>query len=733
MVDIVLRGNADEVDLEVCWMACNLDENNCVAHIAPKKTRRNCTENPYCISRLGLETFEELAQSESEPEVTERRNSSRQPCGLTNAGNFCYVNSFLQIWFNDLKFRQCIYNWRPSDNWTMPQTAKLNIEDVMNCLQKLFIAMQFTPFKSTHAGELIEVLRLNNQQQDVQEFHTRFFDTLERNMESHPNGLPILNVIWKLFESRIDQDLSCAYCEWKSTTTSEHRSLQLSIALHDNLVSAIQAFFAEEMLNDFQCQSGKCKYSGHVSRTSKFVQLPQVLVIQLKRYVVGRNLRARKLQHAFHFPRILTGQQLRPGVAGVLDYKLCAVMIHRGKRMDAGHYYDIIYEPNIGKWFIYNDDIVTETTAPGYSGRLTNRTMTAAAGGCYALIYRKLGTGVQRGPMQAPPPKVLTEVENKLEEDFARKKNDDGTAFAVWKRLIGERSVWLRQLWTELEVHNGMAFLDRPEDISFLPTALLCDILDKELTAPVSAVAIPLCAHNRLRPGLFTRGTLKAVNTSAARRLIKEYNVNMTLQNGADFCLECVWKIRAHFVAEFRGPRLHGDVEDFFYPGGAFVYIKVQKNTDPEVVNRHAFMWISRRKRSKNLLKIKMCSDQTVDDLKWRIFETIHHPPANQTLYRVRSITQRRQTVRLPDVELQGDWTLETALVPPNNLDEPLILILQAQEGDEDEDKDKQSASTTDVKEYKEEQSACTNSPEEDESEESSGTSNGAGFEDSAL
>uniref|UniRef100_A0A914HIG8 Ubiquitin carboxyl-terminal hydrolase n=2 Tax=Globodera rostochiensis TaxID=31243 RepID=A0A914HIG8_GLORO len=737
MVDIVLRGNADEVDLELCWMACNLDENKCLAHIAPKKTRRNCTENPYCINRLGLEKFEELAQSENEPKVTERRNSSKQPCGLINAGNFCYVNSFLQTWFNNFKFRQCIYKWRPSDNWTMPQNAKLNIEAVMNCLQKLFITMQFTPFASTHAGELIELLRLNNQQQDVQEFHTLFFDTIERNIESHPNSLPVFNIIWKLFESRINQTLYCEYCKWTCTTTDEHRSLQLGINRHDNLGAAIKAFFEAEILSDFQCPHQKCQYKGHVSRTREFVQLPEVLIIQLNRFVVGRNLRVRKLQHAMHFPRILTGEQLQPGVAGTRDYTLCAVMIHRGKRMDAGHYYDIIHEPTIGKWFTYNDGIVTETTAPGYSGRLTNKSMTAEVGGCYALVYRKLGTGVQRGPMQAPAPNVLTEVENKLEEDFARKKNDDGTAFEIWKRLIGERSVRLRQLWTELEVHNGMSFLDRPDGITFLPTALLRDILAKEHKAfdgcksvdstyapsPVSAVAIPVCAHNQLRPGPFTRGTLKAVNTLAARRLIREYNVNLTQRNGADFCLVCLWKIRDYFVAEFAGPRLPDFVEDFFYPGGAFIYIKVQKSLDPEVINRNALMWISRRKKSKNLIKIKMCSDETIDDLKARIYETIRHPPANQTLYRARSTNLRRQTVRQVDVELEGNWTLEEALIPPDNLEQPLILILSVEDGDEDNDEqstsdgkeDNDEQSTSDGKEDNDEQSACNNSPEEDE------------------
>jgi ubiquitin C-terminal hydrolase len=37
-----------------------------------------------------------------------RRDVDKQPCGLYNAGNFCYLNSFLQTWYNDLVFRQCM-------------------------------------------------------------------------------------------------------------------------------------------------------------------------------------------------------------------------------------------------------------------------------------------------------------------------------------------------------------------------------------------------------------------------------------------------------------------------------------------------------------------------------------------------------------------------------------------------------------------------------------------------
>ncbi|KAI3421054.1 hypothetical protein GPALN_014680 [Globodera pallida] len=641
--------------------------------------------------------LDKLSESQKAPKKMVRRDSSRQPCGLTNAGNFCYVNSFLQTWFNDLKFRQCIYNWRPSENWTKPPTAKLNIEATMNCLQQLFITMQFTPFESTNAGAFIKLLRLGNQQQDVQEFHTLFFDTIKLNLDSHPNGRPILDVIQQ-FQSRINQTIFCANCNRTRVTAGEYQhSLQIAIDGHQSLISAIQSFLAPELLEDYRCD--QCKGRGLVARTARLTQLPEVLIVQLSRFVVGSNGRVRKLQHAVQYPRILAGHELQQDVVGAADYKLCAVMIHQGPGMNSGHYYDIIRDPIIGKWFSYNDATVTEKPAPGYSGVLTKKPKaTADTKGCYALIYRKAGSE-PTGPVQSP----ANDVKNKLEEDFSRKHNDDLAAFGVWKKLIDERRIQLRQLWSELEVCDGWDFIDDPKDITFLPTALLSDILAKEHTAfeecksvdskyepsQVSAVDIPLCEHDLVIPGPLNRGALKAVKTSAAQAMIREYNVKQTTMTGADLCLDCVRMLRAHYVSRFNTPRHPADDEGFFYPDGANIYIELKSNATnnkkTEAVTDQSMDWVSRResrqeKAAKKLIKIKMCSDETINDLKVRIFEQTKHPLASQLLYCGRQM-------------LEASWTLERAQIPANNHDAPLILHVQEQDGGKDEDEQNEDTS----------------------------------------
>jgi uncharacterized UBP type Zn finger protein len=400
-----------------CWKAYHLEETACVQHIPPNPKVKNCKNNPYCIHRLGLEKLEKALKDQprdSQSATLTKRDIEQQPCGLLNYGNFCYVNSFLQIWFNDLPFRQCIYNWPAHVPFTKPDTAKMDIQAVMNCIQELFVRMQITPFETTNALELTELLKLDNEQHDVQEFTILFFDALDRNLESHPHGHLVRNFIRKRFEGCIEQSVECP-CGRRSVTSSVFRSLQLIIENFKSLTKAIENYFKEEELSDYKCD--QCNKRGNVVRKSTAVELPPVLMIQLNRYVFDQNGQNKKLKTAIQYPRVLPERALNPHSEENRDYELCAVMIHEGQNTYCGHYYDLIKDPVANQWFTYNDKEVAQTKAPGVSvekdaiNRATNDMK-----GCYALIYRRAEPNdpTSVAELKLPPAPIVRQIETKV-------------------------------------------------------------------------------------------------------------------------------------------------------------------------------------------------------------------------------------------------------------------------------------------------------------------------------
>ncbi|CAK5006208.1 unnamed protein product [Meloidogyne enterolobii] len=577
----------DNVDLNACWRIYNLNEFGCDAHIPPNPKTRNCRLNPFCIYRLGLEKFdkclqtqkEEASSSNSEPLI--RRNPNVQPCGLVNYGNFCYVNSFLQIWFNDLRFRQCVYDWRADPFWEKPLDAKLDIQEVMCCLQRLFLTLELTPFETTDAKEFCQLLRLDNQQQDVQEFHTLFFDTIEKNLLFHPNGEKIQASIRQLFQSCMRQTISCE-CGHSTNAESEYRSLFITIDGFNSLITAIDSFFRPELLADYKCSN--CQEQGKCVKTMEYTTLPQVLIIQLNRYVFkSSNERHHKLKTVMQYPRLLKASKLKPDALYNEEYELCAVMIHEGNNTHCGHYYDLIRDPYTKQWFTYNDKHVQlEKRAPGYEGQREPKENfgrpTADQKGCYALIYQRKPSYTAAEVMASskklnmPPDEVVQEVKNKLESDFLRESKEANRSMHLWELRVNSRHSYLNQLFRELEVRDGNVLSEQPEEISFLPTSLLTNLFSNEYEAvkemhnlneldnnntlipnnnledgeinsfdyadyeyiytpePLNSVKITLCKHGKVPLDAVKKGELKVVKTAGLKRLIADSNVQWKVQ-----------------------------------------------------------------------------------------------------------------------------------------------------------------------------------------------------------
>ncbi|KAI1722926.1 ubiquitin carboxyl-terminal hydrolase domain-containing protein [Ditylenchus destructor] len=471
----------DVINKETCWKAYHLEESACELHFPPNPRTTNCKKNPYCIRRLGLEKLEKLKSQQTDvpcPKL-DKRDLEKQPCGLVNNGNYCYVNSFLQIWYNDLEFRQCVYDWRPSPGWVKPEGAMMEAQDVMNCLQKLFISMQLTPFESTNAVELTELLRLGNEQQDVQEFTTLFFDALSQNLATHPNGAPVRKLIQSRFEIRMVGMMDCQGCDHTKQNESEYRSLQINIEGFKTLTSAIQGYFAPEELQDYICEG--CNQKGKVVRYNRFSLFPPVLVIQLNRHIFNSNGNHKKLKSPLQFPRILPEKTLNESTASDRCYELCAVLIHEGQNIQCGHYYDMIKDPVTQQWYTYNDKQVVQSKPPGVAVEKESVKATEDMKGCYALIYHR--PGATNVVPRLPSEEIVTPIIKKLEKEFRIQAKEGDVSAKVWNQVVGQKYTSLSDSLNKLEVHNGKDMRKRASDLAFLPTTLLSDLFMKEYKA----------------------------------------------------------------------------------------------------------------------------------------------------------------------------------------------------------------------------------------------------------
>uniref|UniRef100_A0A915PF21 ubiquitinyl hydrolase 1 n=1 Tax=Setaria digitata TaxID=48799 RepID=A0A915PF21_9BILA len=560
----------DEIDFDAAWKVYMLSRSVCLLHYVPNPKTKNCRDNPYCLGRLGLEKWDKLLSCIKNENKTstelDRRDIAKMPCGLVNLGNSCYVNSFLQIFFNDPVFRKCIYDWRPVANFVKPEGEKINIEELMHCIQKLFITLQITPYEDTSAEGLVKLLQLDGNQHDALEFQILFFGKLEKLLSYHAEWHEVRETILKRFQGVIMQTISCK-CGRRSVTELPFNPFYLSIEKARSLSKALEYYFLPEELPDYKCSD--CGQTGSAQNRLAIKEPPPVLTIQLNRFTYDAVGHKKKIHSPLQYPRIL---QL-----GDAKYDICAVMIHEGPNADCGHYYDLIKHPGTRQWFTYNDEVVKPSATPGVCVEKERTSkVTADMKGCYALVYRR--ENEENAAIPDVPEDLLGDIASKLEEEFVAQTSATTEMTLRLKNTVEDYHKQLTNIFDKLQVKKGEQMLKNPDNIVFLPTELFSSILFHEFNKMVenneevfknvanstrSAAIIKslncknsdenrskssycLCTHNRVSLGSVRSGIVKAVMKNAAKNFLTSYGVKFVdLKTGSDICLECVEALKA--------------------------------------------------------------------------------------------------------------------------------------------------------------------------------------------
>ncbi|XP_035783414.1 ubiquitin carboxyl-terminal hydrolase 20-like [Anopheles albimanus] len=152
-----------------------------------------------------------------------------------------------------------------------------------------------------------------------------------------------------------------------------------AVTLHD----CMAAFFsADELKGDNMYSCERCKKLRNGVKYSRVLALPEMLCVHLKRFRHDLSYSS-KISSAVHFP--LYGLDMRPYLhkdcrSEVTSYDLCAVICHHGT-VGGGHYTSFAKHEPTGKWFEFDDQLVTQVT-PEYVQSCE----------AYVLFYRKNNT-----------------------------------------------------------------------------------------------------------------------------------------------------------------------------------------------------------------------------------------------------------------------------------------------------------------------------------------------------
>jgi len=193
------------------------------------------------------------------------------------------------------------------------------------------------------------------QQEDSHEF----FRSLLSSLTMHGQNARLSS----LFDGLLESSVQCKTCGKTSLTRDRYMDLSLDIADKsvNTLARALEKFTEEETLSDDNMVTcSRCKVKRPVTKGLRLATAPTMLVINYKRFAYDNYGRLSRLSKQVHFPLRLdiADYMSRANRGKPPPYTLVAVLVHRGRSCDCGHYFAYVRK---GKdWYLANDAEVTK-------------------------------------------------------------------------------------------------------------------------------------------------------------------------------------------------------------------------------------------------------------------------------------------------------------------------------------------------------------------------------------
>ena len=293
--------------------------------------------------------------------------------GLKNIGNTCYLNSVIQIFFMIPELRFLILSI--DDGKDKIKGEYLEDDNMLHQLQILFTNLLLSSESYVNTQNFFLSLKDSNNammttnQKDSQEFYLELCDKLETMV----NVLPEKFLIKNFFCGKISHKSTCNSCNNISENFEEFKSLSIEVENLKNLEESLTKYFSEEIIEDYQCSN--CNKKVNLNRYTKFSELPNYLVIHLKRIInnfttdelikvnskfeFDTNLNLKKFSENFQSSGNIQYNNEIKDEEEKYEYLLKAINVHMGNA-EGGHYVSIIYINDKKEWYEFDDTYIRE-------------------------------------------------------------------------------------------------------------------------------------------------------------------------------------------------------------------------------------------------------------------------------------------------------------------------------------------------------------------------------------
>ncbi|KAI0306325.1 hypothetical protein B0F90DRAFT_1688970 [Multifurca ochricompacta] len=343
----------------------------------PTCDKKRCLKNPNCLNYLAQDWWEDaeaglkayLSAMDLGPNPDLQSKKPGLPVGLRvltqSLPGGCMVLIPMQVWFQDICFRNGVYQCLPADD----KDRSFDDSPILQ-LQTTFAALQESRMRVFNPEKLVGSLQLRtNEQQDAQEFSKLFITHLDDEFKKQPDPA-LKHLVSNQFEGTQTYATTCMRCGARSENNSDFLEIEVNLEDNTTLENCIEVLLQSETLsgeNKYHCS--KCQSLEDATRQLILQKLPPVLHFSLLRFVFDvTTLERKKRKHNVSFPTVLDMNKFLSNRDATNEdniYELKGVLVHKGSSAYHGHYEAMVFDVMHDSWFAFNDEVVSKMKPPG--------------------------------------------------------------------------------------------------------------------------------------------------------------------------------------------------------------------------------------------------------------------------------------------------------------------------------------------------------------------------------